>query len=869
MASVDSYRDRGVGAPFGRDRGVGAPFGRDRGVGAPFGRDRSVGAPFGDGAGGYGGAADLEAEQMDRGLDWGPDWAPDWAIDYRAYVSTGDDGLRTLHLMVEGITCGACIFDIEQGLGLLPGIVHARVNLSTRRLVVRWQGEAERAVEIVRAVVGLGYRPVPYDPVRLQRLDHAEERELLRALAVAGFAAGNVMLLSVSIWAGHAEGMGEATRTLLHWFSAMIVLPAVLYAGRPFFRAAVRALAAGRTCMEVPISVGVLLASGMSVFETLTGGPHAYFDSAITLLFFLLISRFLDRRARGQARAAAERLLALDVAAVTVLADGAEDTAGAEFPAGTARSDGSVVPEGAGRRLLPADQVRPGMTVLVAMGEKIAVDGRVRAGRSELDTSLITGETLPTAVGEGDPVFAGTLNLSAPLTLTVTAVGDNTLLGEIVRLMELSEQRKGRFVALADRIARLYTPLVHALAAITFLGWMAAGFGWHQALMTAVAVLIVTCPCALGLAVPVVQVVASNRLMRAGVLLKSATALERLARVDTVVFDKTGTLTTGRARLISDPELPPDVLPAAAALAGASRHPLARSLARAVPTAAPAAGVEELPGQGLRWCAPDGSEHRLGSRAWCGAEGTVTGGQGAAGQGAAVGQGAAGPGTGGQGAAGQAAGGQAAGPELWFRRDSGGAPWRIGFADPTRADAGAVVAALKGRGLAVELLSGDRPQTVAAVAAEVGLAEWRGSCRPADKVARLAELRAQGRRVLMVGDGLNDAPALAEAMVSLSPSSAADLTRVAADGVFQGGRLAPILETLRVARRAERLVTQNFMLAAGYNALAVPLAMAGWVTPLVAAILMSVSSLAVVINALRLVHSGGSRDPSWGRDARP
>jgi Cu2+-exporting ATPase len=723
------------------------------------------------------------------------------AVDAAAYVQSAGDGRRTLHLIVEGVHCGGCVRRIENALLADPAVEHARVNLTTRRLVVDWLGGAAIADRLVRTVSALGYRVVPYDPAQLVSAEAATERTLLRAMAVAGFAAGNIMLLSVAVWAGHFQDMGPATRGLLHWFSALIALPAILYAGRPFFDSALRALRNRRTNMDVPISLGVLLASGMSLFETVRGGPNVYFDSAIMLLFFLLVGRYLDRRARGHARAAAERLLALGTHAVTVL-----------------EADGR-------RRAVPAAMVAPGMTALVAAGERIGVDGAVLDGTSALDTSLITGETLPATVGPGDRVFAGTLILDAPLRIAVAAVGEGTLLAEIVRLMELAEQRRARYVVLADRLAALYAPAVHGLALVTFLGWtLLVGTAWQVALLYAVAVLIITCPCALGLAVPAVQVIASGRLLSRGLLLKSATALERLAQVDTVVFDKTGTLTRGRPALARSEPVDPEALRVAAALAGASRHPLARALASAAPEVPVASGVEEVPGRGLRLATPLG-EVLLGSRAWCGVEGCD---------------------------------GSCDGPELWLGRP-GRPPVPFAFDDPPRADAARVIATLRARGLAVELLSGDRAPSVAAVAAELGIETWRAGCTPVDKTARLEALAAAGRRVLMVGDGLNDAPALAAAHVSASPSTAIDLSQTAADAVFQGERLQPVIELLDVACGANRLIRQNLALALGYNLVTVPLAVLGLVTPLIAALCMSGSSLAVVANAIRLRRLGPRR----------
>ncbi|CBS87884.1 heavy metal translocating P-type ATPase metal-binding domain-containing protein [Azospirillum lipoferum] len=728
-----------------------------------------------------------------------PDDTP--TVDYEPHAREESDGSRSLHLMVDGMQCAACVWLIESALSRQPGVGHARMNMTTRRLTVRWNPKATDANAVVGTVAQLGYRAVPFDPDRLGGVQAKGEKELLRAMAVAGFAMGNVMLLSVSVWAGHSQGMGTATRDLMHWISALICMPAIAYALRPFARSALSALRHGRTNMDVPITIGVLLATGMSLFETIHSGEHAYFDGAVMLLFFLLIGRYLDQRARGRARSAAEQLLGLRANAVTIL-----------------REDGTST-------VVPPEQVTSGTTILVAAGERIPVDGRVSDGISDLDTGLITGETVPGTARPGDQVFAGTLNLTAPLRLTVTAVGEGTLLAEIVRLMEVAEQGRAKYVAIADRVSRLYAPVVHLAALSTFGAWMLLGGAmWQDALMNAIAVLIITCPCALALAVPVVQVIASGRLMRQGTLLKSPTALERLAAIDTVVFDKTGTLTEGRPVPQLD-GVPADDLALAASLAAASRHPLARALAAAAPQVPVAAGVREIAGAGLSLQTPDG-EVRLGSRRFTGAPLEAE---------------------------------DAAGPELWLARP-GEEPRRILFLDAPRPDAAAVVAALKARGLEVRLLSGDRKGAVAAVAERLGIADWRAEQTPADKTTVLAELAAQGRTVLMVGDGLNDAPALAAAAVSMSPSTAVDVSQTAADVVFQGRLLRPIVETVEVARRSGRLVRQNFGIALVYNLCAVPLAMGGMLTPLLAALAMSSSSLIVILNALRLARGAVVKD---------
>jgi len=541
----------------------------------------------------------------------------------------------------------------------------------------------------------------------------------------------------------------------------------------------------------VPISIGVVLVTGMSLAETIAGGAHAYFDSAVALLFFLLIGRVLDHRARGQARATAEQLLTLHATDVAVL-----------------QPDGSTVRRG-------QQAVAPGDVVLVGLGERIGVDGTVERGVSSLDASMVTGESLPMPAAPGTQVFAGTLNLGAPLTVRAVATGNATLLAECVRLIDAAEAQRSRFVVLADRVARRYAPAVHVCALATFLFWYFAwGASLEASLLTAASVLIITCPCALALAVPAVQVIATSRLFQSGILLKSATALERLAEVDTVVFDKTGTLTEPVLGLQGAPDAA--ALRVAASLAASSRHPLARSLCSAAGPVPAAEDVVEHPGEGLSLTTAAG-EIRLGSRAFCGDAGAPA----------------------------------AAMPELWLARP--GVPGvRFSFDETLRADAAAVVARLAAMRLTVRLVSGDRPDSVARVAADVGIADWEAARSPVAKVAAVEALVAGGRKVLMVGDGLNDAPSLAAASVSASPASAADVSQTVADVVFQGSRLGPVTALIETARRARTVMRQNLCLSIGYNALMVPLAVAGLVTPWLAAAAMSSSSLLVMANSFRL-----------------
>ena len=708
-------------------------------------------------------------------------------VDFGSLVRTLGGGVLALDLRVEGVDCGACVWLIESLLARDATVLAARVNLSTRRLALKWRGAAADANRHAALIAALGFVPAAYRPSAVVVEDDRQERELLRSLGVAGFAAANVMLLSVAVWSGHHGSMGDATRTLFHWLSAAIALPAVAYAGRPFFRSALGALRARRTNMDVPISIGVVLACVVSLYETWNSAEHAFFDSAITLLFFLLIGRYLDRRARGRARQAVQALLALSSSHAHVL-----------------RADGMV-------EICPAEELTPGDMLVAAAGERLAADGVVVQGRSSLDASLISGESLPIPVGIGDRAAAGMVNLGAPLHIRVTAAGERTVLAEIVRLVEAAERGRSRFIAISDRMARAYAPVVHLTALLTFLGWtVLGGLAWDRALVTATAVLIITCPCALALAVPVVQVVASTRLMKSGVLLLAPTALERFAEIDHVVLDKTGTLTVGRPELRSD--IDSEALQVAAGMAASSRHPFAMALRRAAPQAPIVDHVVEYPGQGLA-----AGEVKLGSAVFCGVTSTADDGL----------------------------------SELWLSRP-GRVPVRFALADRLRPDAGEFVDDLRRLGLAVELLSGDRSEAVEAAAAAAGIPCTSASVSPSGKVERLKALAATGKKVLMVGDGLNDAPALAAAHASISPASAAEASQNAADAIFQGDALAPIGEILVVARRADRLIRQNLALALAYNIAAVPLAIAGAVTPLIAAIAMSSSSLLVIANALRL-----------------
>jgi Cu2+-exporting ATPase len=717
-------------------------------------------------------------------------------FDLDAFVVVDANSVASLTLLIENVHCAGCIARIERHLKSLSGVVDARVNFSTRRVRIEWLNGQANPDDFLRTLEEIGYPARPFDASTADRAGAREERELLRCLAVAGFAAANIMLLSVSIWSGSVSDMPDTTRNLFHWVSALIALPTVAYAGRPFFRSAWTALSARGVNMDVPIALAVTLATGMSLVETVRGGEHAYFDAAVALLFFLLVGRYLDRRMRSRARSAAERLLALNPTQVMIL-------------------DGNGI-----SRAISIDAVVPGMLVQSFPGDRIPVDGVIESGDADIDAALLTGEAIPFRATKNSAVHAGTINLNGSLVIRVGSAGADTVLSGIVRLVEAAEQGRARYVRLADRVSRVYAPVVHVLALGTFLGWwLVGGSPVWSALMAAVAVLIITCPCALGLAVPAVQVAAVGRLLRCGVLVKSGDALERLASVDTVVFDKTGTLTEGRPQLTDTPPIESAAVVRAAALAARSRHPAAQAFASTMKNGSgDVSEVEEVPGAGMRGFV-DGVAIRIGSARFCDAISTAEDVDDAS--------------------------------ELWIRSEQT-PPLRLRFHDRPRDDAEKAVRALLDMGLKVELISGDRPGAVEAVANACGIVNWHASCLPAQKVALLEAAKAEGRKVLMVGDGINDAPAIAAATAGMSPGSAASVSQIASDLVFLGGRLESVVDAYRIAQQARQRVRQNFILAIGYNIFAVPIAMAGLATPLIAAVAMSCSSILVTINAARL-----------------
>ena len=722
-----------------------------------------------------------------------------------------DAELREAALLIDGVTCAACVWLIEQRLSRLTGVREAMLNYSTRRARVRWDASKTSLSKILGAVAALGYEAHPYDRARAEERLRRERSVLLWRLFIAGFGMMQVMMYAFPVYI--AEGaMTADIEQLMRIASLVLTLPVALWSAMPFYTGAWRDLRTGRAGMDVPVSLGIIIAFVASLWATWSASGQVYFDSVSMFVFLLLGARFLETEARTRAMQTQEQLARMT-------------------PTTAERLTGDA---GATTERIAAASLQIGDLIRVRPGDAIPSDGVVVEGVSAADEALLTGESRPVAKRPGDLLTGGAVNLEGVLTMRVTRVGEDTVLAGIVRLMDRAQSDKPQIAQAADRVAQWFVAVLLVLTVAAFAAW------WFidpsRALWIAVAMLVVTCPCALSLATPAALTAATGAAYRSGVLVTRGSALETLARATHFVFDKTGTLTTGRMSLTGVTLLSDDsreqCLAYAAALEAWSEHPVGRALAQAAQGAHPVATA-------VQTYAGDGVEGNVGGRMLrIGRPQFV----------AALHR-------------------QPDPPEIDYAPDAvsvvalGDAKgWIALFMldDVVRHDAQAMIRALAEDGVHVSLLSGDRPQRARHTAAELGINDCRGGATPADKLAYVCELQSRGAIVAMVGDGVNDAPVLAQAQVSIAPGGGTPLAQVSADIILMGDRLAAISETVRASRHALRVIRQNLAWAVAYNAVALPLAIAGLVTPLVAAIGMSSSSLVVVLNALRLARRGKS-----------
>ncbi len=727
----------------------------------------------------------------------------------REFVRTLDADLREASLILEGITCAACVWLNEQYLAAQPGVIDVRVNYATQRAWVRWDESRVKLSEILQAVRRIGYRALPFNPAQQQESHQRERRLQQRRLAVAGLFGMQVMMLSISLYAGAWSGMEQGFERLFRWLNLGLTLPVLLYSGLPFFSAAWRDLKRAQASMDLPVSLGIGGAFLASAWSTFAGHGEVYFDSVVMFVFFLSASRYFETLARHRCAASVEQLVQ-------------------SIPLTATRIDEQHTEESVPATLLGVDD-----RLLIRPGETVPADGEILAGFSAFDESLLNGESTPIEKSVGDTVLGGSVNLTQPLELRVTAVGADTVMAGIQRMIERAQSDRPPLARLADRVAsRFIFGVLVVVGTVAIYWWYQDPDRWFE---TALAVLIVTCPCALSLATPTAISATLGRMMQLGLLVSRASSLENLTRISHVVFDKTGTLTLGRPELEA-------VLPAtditrgqalrlAAALEIRSEHPLAQALLLAAGDGdrSTAEHVENVPGGGLRGCI-DGRDCYIGSADFVVAE-----------TGLEL-------------------------PAVWRERlRDGGATAVIlaradamlalfCFRDRLRDDAAELVDRLSASGKRVILMTGDRAEAAAEIAAACGIDDTRAGLSPEAKMTAVQALQSRGARVLMVGDGINDAPVLSAADVSIAMGGASALAKVNADIVLLGNRLAAVAEALARASRNQHVVRQNLAWALGYNIAAIPAAAAGLVAPWAAAIGMSLSSLLVVLNATRLTR---------------
>jgi Cu2+-exporting ATPase len=722
--------------------------------------------------------------------------------------------MAEIGLFLDGLHCVGCVNRVERELRGADGVIEACVDYVSHRALVRYQAGRTDPDSLVRRVAVLGYAATPYDPAALGAGERRNARSMLARLLVAAFLAGNVMLIAAALYIGSYQDLDAATRRGLRWLAIALSLPAATWCAAPFWRGALSGLARREISMDVPVVLGVAISFGASVVATLTDAEHVFMDSAAMIVFLILLGRTLERSARASAAGAVERLAAL-------------------APQRALRRRGDAL------ETVELEQLEPGDLVVVPVGERVPADGVIVRGASELDESMLSGESLPVARAAGGEVQAGTRNLLAELELRVTARAREGSLARLGALLARAQAQRPAIQRQADRVARAFAPGVLCAAVVTALLHALAGRSALETALIAASVLIVACPCALGLATPVAIAAAIGRAARLGILIVRGDALERCALVDAVLLDKTGTLTEGRLALEGIDAAPgcsnAELLSAAASAEGASTHPLAA----AIRTAAGERGIQApeserratLAGCGVEAGDPE-SPLRVGTQRWlatCGVEIPR--------QLAEV-----------------AAKHAAEGLSLAFVAKGTRALGLLAFSDPLRPDARQAVAALRRLGLEVALASGDTEPAVALAAARADVGTARAQLTPAQKVAWLEALSAGGRRVLAAGDGINDAPALAAAQVGAAMASGSGVTLAAADLVIRSPRLSALADAVALSRATLRRIRENLGIALAYTALAVPLAAAGWLHPLPAALAMSLSSLVVTANAVRLLR---------------
>lgn len=711
-------------------------------------------------------------------------------VDYIDFINEKDENFE-INLNIEGIHCGSCVWLIENALEKEEEILSAKVNLSTQRMIIQWSGNKKNIKKYISIIQKLGFKPHPFEVDEIEVRNKDKLKALLLQMAVAGFGAIAVMMLTMGVWFGNTDGtMKEYSRLMLHLAALIVAVPTTLYSAQEFFSSSVSVLRNLKVNMDVPISMSIVVALSISVYQVFINSEYVYFDAALMLIFFLLIGRYLDLKVRNKARQQTHNLVLKQPKTVTVF-------------------------KGEKLKMIHISKAKVGDLAFVAVGESIPVDGVVEDGEGSVDQSVITGESLPVSVKPGDKVIAGSVNLDVPIKVRVSKKADDSTLSEIIKLIEIAEQKGSSYIRIADKIAGYFTPIIISLAVITFLGWVNFTGGYQDGLIAAASVLIIACPCAIGLAVPIVQVVAGSKLMTQGILIKTPDSLEKVKYVNRVFFDKTGTLTEGKPKWVNEDEFTDLEKKLISSIASKSNHPLSQAMKAVHVSKVLDLKVTEVKGSGLK-CKHRNKELLLGKREFVGAslqkEDAVM--------------------------------------EVWFK--NGNTKKRLKFEDTLKSGSKSLISKLNAQKIEVELISGDRESVVKKIAKEIGIKKYRAHLSPKDKYLIVEEAKKRGELVMFVGDGLNDSIAMEAADVSLSPSNSLDLTLSAADIVFYGNDIKPVSSIIETSKFSQKLILQNFIMSFVYNFVTIPLAIFGFVTPVLAAIVMSSSSILVVGNSLRL-----------------
>lgn len=743
----------------------------------------------------------------------------------QSFIKTANDGASCeTTLLLEEVRCSACIWLLEQTLSTLPGMEAATVSYATRRAQIRWNPNLTRISRILKAVKRIGYGAWPADPRHLDMLRKNERRGALWRLFVAGFGMMQVMMYALPVYLSDSGDMPWDAEQLMRWASLILTVPVVLYSAGPFFRGAIRDLRAWRAGMDVPVAMGIAIGFSASAYATLVGAGSVYFDSITMFLFLLLAGRYLELLGRQRATQALDHLSRL----MPVHAH--------RLPNGIAGEQSEAV---------PAAALRKGDLVLVRPGETLPADGILVTTEAQLNEALITGESRPVQRSEGDGVIAGSVNIGGPLFVRVERIGSDTVISSIERMVTSASAQRSRLIDIADRTAGAFVLSVILLAAISAAFWWSAGA--ERAIWVAVSVLVATCPCAFSLATPIALTIANGELVKLGIASGKGHLIETLARATDFILDKTGTVTQGDLTVaeisVVQNNTENGALTIAAALESRSEHPLAHAFGRianqrqlVLPLVTE---VKNYLGQGIEGCIA-GRKYRIGTPefsraisadiqpAYCDTPDQLD-------------------------VEDRIVLGDTEGDVAFFR-----------LVDPLRPGAAETIGKIREAGIRVHLVSGDSVPEVKRIADACGIDVWRGRALPLDKQDYLASLKDSARLVVMVGDGINDAPVLAAADASLAMGNGASLSQLSADGVILAGRFDSIYESVRVSRKTLRIMRQNLVWSLAYNLLVLPAAIAGWLSPWMAGLGMSLSSVVVVLNALRIARqdrpSGESRD---------